>query len=91
MSKNFENITFVFDVDDTICNNKNRDYENAIPFKDVIAKIDIANPLHPEDLSSGNRDYRLSDIHRVLDVDWAFIGERYADYQDEDFTNDFLV
>jgi hypothetical protein len=54
----------------------------AIALKDVIAKIDISNPLHPEDLSSGNRDYRLSDIHRVLDVDWAFIGDRYAEVKD---------
>ena len=37
--KVFDNITFVFDIDDTICNNKNRDYENAIPYKEVINKI----------------------------------------------------
>ena len=35
----------VFDVDDTICDNNGRDYENAIPFKDVINKI---NDLHKE-------------------------------------------
>lgn len=45
MRKAFEGISFVFDIDDTICNNKNRDYENAIPFKDVIKKI---NKLHKE-------------------------------------------
>lgn len=39
------NIKLVFDIDDTICNNKNRDYENAIPFKDVIKKI---NKLHKQ-------------------------------------------
>ena len=39
------NIKLVFDIDDTICNNKNRDYENAIPFKDVIDKI---NKLHKQ-------------------------------------------
>lgn len=39
MRKAFEGISFVFDIDDTICNNKNRDYENAIPFKEVINKI----------------------------------------------------
>jgi len=39
------NIKLVFDIDDTICNNKNRDYENAIPFKDVIRKI---NKLHKQ-------------------------------------------
>lgn len=38
-------IKLVFDIDDTICNNKNRDYENAIPFKDVIKKI---NKLHKQ-------------------------------------------
>lgn len=38
-----DNIKLVFDIDDTICNNKNRDYENAIPYKDVIDKI---NKLH---------------------------------------------
>ena len=38
-----DNIKLVFDIDDTICNNKNRDYENAIPYKDVIKKI---NKLH---------------------------------------------
>lgn len=38
-------IKLVFDIDDTICNNKNRDYENAIPFKDVIKKI---NNLHKQ-------------------------------------------
>ena len=35
----FKDISFVFDIDDTICNNKNRDYENAEPFKDIIEKI----------------------------------------------------
>ena len=39
------NIKLVFDIDDTICNNKNRDYENAIPYKNVIDKI---NKLHKE-------------------------------------------
>lgn len=39
------NIKLVFDIDDTICNNKNRDYENAIPFKNVINKI---NKLHKQ-------------------------------------------
>ena len=38
-------IKLVFDIDDTICNNKNRDYENAIPFKNVIKKI---NELHKQ-------------------------------------------
>lgn len=40
-----DNIKLVFDIDDTICNNKNRDYENAIPYKDVIKKI---NKLHKQ-------------------------------------------
>ena len=40
-----DNIRLVFDIDDTICNNKNRDYANAIPFKDVIKKI---NKLHKQ-------------------------------------------
>lgn len=39
------NVKLVFDIDDTICNNKNRDYENATPFKDVIKKI---NKLHQQ-------------------------------------------
>ena len=39
MIKIFEGISFVFDIDDTICNNKNRDYANAMPIKDVITKI----------------------------------------------------
>ena len=39
MIKIFEGISFVFDIDDTICNNKNRDYENAEPIKQVIDKI----------------------------------------------------
>lgn len=39
------NIKLVFDIDDTICNNKNRDYENAVPFKNVITKI---NKLHKQ-------------------------------------------
>lgn len=39
------NIKLVFDIDDTICNNKNRDYANAIPFKNVINKI---NKLHKQ-------------------------------------------
>lgn len=37
--KIFNDISFVFDIDDTICNNKNRDYENAEPIKEVIEKI----------------------------------------------------
>ena len=40
-----KDIKLVFDIDDTICNNKNRDYENAIPYKDVIDKI---NELHKQ-------------------------------------------
>ena len=40
-----DGIKLVFDIDDTICNNKNRDYENAIPFKGVIKKI---NRLHKQ-------------------------------------------
>lgn len=32
-------ITVVFDIDDTICDNNGRDYANAIPKLDVIAKI----------------------------------------------------
>ena len=39
MDKIFKGISFVFDIDDTICNNKNRDYENATPFKEIIEKI----------------------------------------------------
>lgn len=35
--------SIVFDIDDTICNNKNRNYEKAIPYSDVIKKI---NYLH---------------------------------------------
>lgn len=37
--KIFNGISFVFDIDDTICNNKNRDYANAEPIKEVIDKI----------------------------------------------------
>lgn len=36
-------IVLLFDIDDTICIHKNRDYENAMPMLDVIAKI---NALH---------------------------------------------
>ena len=43
MKKIFDGISFVFDIDDTICNNKNRDYINAEPIKEVINKI---NYLH---------------------------------------------
>lgn len=39
MNKIFNGISFVFDIDDTICNNKNRDYEHAEPFTDIINKI----------------------------------------------------
>ena len=35
----FKGISLVFDIDDTICNNKNRDYENAEPMVEVINKI----------------------------------------------------
>lgn len=39
------NVRVVIDVDDTICDNLNRDYAHAIPKKDVIDKI---NQLHRE-------------------------------------------
>ena len=39
MNDLFKGISLVFDIDDTICNNKNRDYENAIPMEEVINKI----------------------------------------------------
>ena len=42
-----DGIKLVFDIDDTICNNKNRDYENAIPIQEVITKI---NHLHKQGL-----------------------------------------
>lgn len=35
--------TIVFDVDDVLCNNMNRDYENAVPLRENIAKL---NGLH---------------------------------------------
>lgn len=34
-----KNIKLVFDIDDTICNNRNRDYINAEPIKSIIDKI----------------------------------------------------
>lgn len=37
------NKTIVFDVDDVLCDNKNRDYENAVPLRENIAKL---NGLH---------------------------------------------
>lgn len=43
--KLLKGVTIVFDVDDTICNNNNRDYENALPYNDVINKI---NDLYSE-------------------------------------------
>ena len=45
MKNTFDGISFVFEIDDTICNTINRDYENAMPYCDVIAKI---NKLHEE-------------------------------------------
>lgn len=33
----------VFDIDDTLCDNRNRDYENALSKRDVIKKL---NQLH---------------------------------------------
>lgn len=35
--------TIVFDVDDVLCDNKNRDYKNAVPLRENIAKL---NGLH---------------------------------------------
>ena len=35
-----------------------------------------------------NPDYKLSDIHSVLDVDWTYLGEKYADYSGRDFSNE---
>lgn len=35
--------TIVFDVDDVLCDNKNRDYKNAVPLRDNIVKL---NGLH---------------------------------------------
>lgn len=35
----------VFDIDDTICYNMNRDYENSIPFKFVIKKINMLHDI----------------------------------------------
>lgn len=39
-------MTIVFDIDDTLCDNNGRDYENAIPFTSVISKI---NHLHDDE------------------------------------------
>jgi hypothetical protein len=35
-----------------------------------------------------NPDFKLSDIHSVLDVDWYFVGDRYADYNARDYTDE---
>lgn len=35
-----------------------------------------------------NPDYKLSDIHSVLDVDWTYLGEKYADYNGRDFSDE---
>lgn len=48
MKNKNENLTFVFDVDDTICHTNNREYKNSVPDAEVIEKI---NKLY----DSGNK------------------------------------
>ena len=49
MKNKNENLTFVFDVDDTICHTNNRKYKNSIPDVEVIEKInklyDLGNKI----------------------------------------------
>lgn len=45
MNQDGNNVILTFDIDDTICVHKNRDYENAMPKLEVIHKI---NKLHNE-------------------------------------------
>lgn len=49
MKNKNENLTFVFDVDDTICHTSNREYKNSVPDVEVIEKInklyDLGNKI----------------------------------------------
>lgn len=61
----------------------------VITKRDFIAEIDEENPIHREDLRADHKEYKLSDIHHVLEVDWWFMGDLYADYIDRDYNDDF--
>lgn len=47
----------------------------------------------PKDVIAGgtqeNPNFRLSDIHSVLDVDWSYFGQAYQDFENQSFDNDY--
>tara|TARA_R100000008_G_C3548825_1_gene149147 strand:- start:23 stop:331 length:309 start_codon:yes stop_codon:yes gene_type:complete len=55
---------YVFDIDGTICSNTNGEYKNAIPYEDVIQKI---NQLY----DSGNIIKMMTARGSTTGIDWT--------------------
>ena len=55
---------YVFDIDGTICSNTNGDYESAVPYEDVIQKI---NQLY----DSGNTIKMMTARGSTTGIDWT--------------------
>ena len=75
----YKNIPFNFNKDKFIIGNGD---ENT---RYNVFTVGFDGTVHAAtDVTAGgektNPDYKLSDIHSVLNKDWAFIGNAYADY-----------
>ncbi len=61
--------TYVFDIDGTICTNTNGEYEDAIPFQEIVDKI---NQLY----ESGNTIKMMTARGSTTGIDWTDLTER---------------
>tara|TARA_R110002020_G_scaffold279009_1_gene494405 strand:+ start:80 stop:385 length:306 start_codon:yes stop_codon:yes gene_type:complete len=63
------NKIYVFDIDGTICTNTNGDYEKALPFQEIVDKI---NELY----KSGNTIKMMTARGSTTGIDWTDLTAR---------------
>ena len=59
---------YCFDIDGTLCNNTDGDYEKAVPYTDVIAEV---NRLY----QTGNTIYMMTARGSTTGIDWSEVTE----------------
>ena len=62
-------MTFCFDIDGTLCTNTHGDYEKAVPFPEVIARV---NDLY----KAGHRILLFTARGSTTGIDWRMVTER---------------
>mgnify|MGYP003126464835 CR=1 FL=1 len=66
---------YVFDIDGTICTNTNGDYEKALPFQEIVDKI---NELY----KSGNTIKMMTARGSTTGIDWTDLTARQLELWD---------